>query len=94
MEFCERVAATVADQQTTAVLLSLCTRASRVTHLMKTVTPRMIVPALNLLDRALLVAFERSVGVSIPTEKLDRVFLPLRMSGHGLRRSLHLCYPA
>ena len=42
----------------------------------------------------MLVAFERAVGVSVPTEKLDRVFLPLRMSGFGLRRSLHLCYPA
>ena len=42
----------------------------------------------------MLVAFERSVDVSISTEKLHRVFLPLRISGFGLRRSLPLCCPA
>ena len=61
---------------------------------MKTVPPHLIAPALNLLDGAILVAFERSVDVSISTEKLHRVFLPLRMSGFGLRRSLALCFPA
>ena len=94
VEFCKRVAATVNDPQVSVALLSMCTGACRVTHLMKTVPPPLIAPALNLLDGAMLIAFERSVGVSVPTEKLDRVFLPLRMSGFGLRRSLHLCFPA
>ena len=44
-------------------------------------------PALNTLDGAMFVAFERAVGVPVPTEKLDRVFLLLRMSSFGLRRS-------
>ena len=94
VEFCERVAATVDDPQVSVALLSMCTGACRVRHLMKTVPSHLIAPALNLLDGAMLIAFERSVGVSVPTEKLDRVFLPLRMSGFGLRRSLHLCFPA
>ena len=61
---------------------------------MKVVLPQLIAPAFNGLDGAMLAASERSVGVSVPDDKLDRVFLPLRMSGFGLRRSLHLCYPA
>ena len=61
---------------------------------MKIVPSQVIAPALSLLDGALLVVFERSVGVAVPTEKLDRVLLPLRMSGFGLRHSLQLCYPA
>ena len=76
------------------VLLAMCNGACRVQHLMKIVPSQVIAPALSLLDGALLVVFERSVGVAVPTEKLDRVLLPLRMSGFGLRHSLQLCYPA
>ena len=94
VEFCERVAATVDDPQIAVALLSMCTGACSVTHLMKCVPPRLIGPALNLLDGAMLVAFERSLGISIPTEKLDRVFLPLSMAGFGLRRSFYLCHAA
>ena len=94
VEFCERVAATIDDPQIAVALLSMCTGACRVAHLMKLVPPKLIAPALNVLGGAMLVAFERAVGVSLPFEKLDRVFLPLAMSGFGLRRSLQLSIPS
>ena len=97
VEFCVWVAATVDDPQIAVALLSMCNAvtngARRVTHLMKTLPPQLIAPALNLLVGAVLVAFERADGVSVPTGKLD-VFLLLSMSGFGLRHCLHLSYPA
>ena len=42
--------------QITVALLSMCTGACRVTHLMKVVPPQLIAPALNGLDGAMLTA--------------------------------------
>ena len=53
VELCECVAAIVNDPQIAVALLSVCTGACRVTHLMKTVPPLLIARALSLLSASL-----------------------------------------
>ena len=69
--------ATIDDPQIAVALLSMCTGACRVTHLMKVVPPQLTVPALNLLDGAMFVAFERSVGISVSYRKTRPCAFPL-----------------